>query len=249
MRTWLPITILAATGCATIYSPQSLVTEQPIPPPAEATAEGTLTRREDRILVSAHSLNPSHAPALFERVAESVISVWGSRSRGSGFVISREGLALTNHHLIEGQENLRARFRDGHVVAIRVIRSDPASDVALLQLPCGQPCTTVTLGGDDIVVGSDVYIIGTPLSDFLSHTLTKGIVSGLRSRNGIARIQTDAAINRGSSGGPMVDAASGRVIGIVSSKLVGGDVEGIGFGTAITDALRLLRVDTSADDH
>lgn len=240
------LSLLAFTGCVSVYTSERQVSEQP-PPTSNGEWLVPAAAHAERITISAGDLKPSPAEGIFDRVADAVVSIRGSRSRGTGFLITRDGLALTNHHLIERQDRLTAELRDGRTVAVRVLRSDPGSDVALIELPCGSRCSTVSLGADEkVTVGSDVYIIGTPLSDYLSHTLTKGIVSGLRSRKGVGRIQTDAAINPGSSGGPIVDAATGRVIGIVSSKLVGGDVEGIGFGTAISDALSILGVEMAA---
>lgn len=237
---WSLLSLLAAAGCATA-SPNTLVTTDPIPPPVEEPRP--VPAGADLITISSTDLQPSGAAALFDRVAAAVISISGNRSRGSGFLITRDGLALTNYHVIDRQENLTAQLRDGRVLPVRVLRIDRASDVALVKISCNHRCRTVSLGDEEsFSVGSDVYIVGTPLSEFFSHSLTKGIVSGLRTRKGTTLIQTDAAINPGNSGGPIVNASNGSVIGIVSTKLVRSDIEGIGFGTTIDDALRVLGV-------
>lgn len=97
----------------------------------------------------------------------------------------------------------------------------------------------MSLGDGHPAVGSDLVVIGTPLTESLSHTMTRGIVSGLRLSSGVTLIQTDAAVNPGNSGAPMTDASTGRVIGVVTSKLVNEQIEGISFGVAINDALRV----------
>lgn len=241
---WSLVTLLAAAGCATA-SPNTLVTTHLIPVPVEGNTR--VPNRADLITISAMDLHPSQAATLFDRVADAVVSISGNRSRGSAFLITRDGLALTNSHVIARQENLMAQFRDGRALPVRVLRIDHASDVALVRISCNHRCRTVSLGdAESFAVGSDVYIVGTPLSEFFSHSLTKGIVSGLRFRKGATLIQTDAAINPGNSGGPIVNASSGRVIGIVSTKLVRSDIEGIGFGITIVDALRVLGVRPAA---
>lgn len=178
----------------------------------------------------------------FEVVSPAVVSLRGSSASGSAFVISRDGLALTNSHVIEAQGELIARFADGTTRPSRVVRANEEADIALIEIACEEDCWTVSLNAEDPAVGSDLFVIGTPLTESLSRTMTQGIVSGLRLSAGVTLIQTDAAVNPGSSGGPMVDAASGRVIGIVTSKLVDEQIEGIGFGVAVGDALRVVGV-------
>ncbi|HUP00647.1 MAG TPA: trypsin-like peptidase domain-containing protein [Gemmatimonadota bacterium] len=237
----VPLSLIGGLACASAGS-QSLTTEPAILSPAGARVVRPVAVREP-VTISAGDLNPSPAATLFDRLADAVFSIHGSRSRGSGFLITRDGLAITNFHVIDRQPDLVARLRDGRSLPVRILRYDRASDVALVRLPCAPECHTLPLGDEaSFSVGSDVYIVGTPLTDFLSHTLTKGIVSGIRSRNGVTLLQTDAAINRGNSGGPIVNAADGTAIAIVSSKLVRDDVEGIGFGITIFDALEVLGV-------
>ena len=239
----LPI-LLAGTGCGSLGTPASMTIEPSVPSPVEVRSVRPAAGELEPVTISTSDLYPSRAATLFDRVAAAVFSIHGGRSRGSGFVITRDGLALTNHHVIDRQPNLTATLRDGRHLPVQILRYDRVSDVALVRLPCDPDCQTLTVGGEaSFLVGSDVYIVGTPLTDFFSHTLTKGIVSGLRSRKGVTLLQTDAAINRGNSGGPIVNADDGTVIGIVSSKLVRDDIEGIGFGVSIYDALSVLGVE------
>ena len=170
------------------------------------------------------------------------MSLRGNLALGSAFIISRDGLALTNHHVADGQDALTALFADGRERPARVVRTNEEADIALIEIACEEDCWTVSLDDEDPEVGSDVFVIGTPVTESLSHTMTQGIVSGLRLSSGVTLIQTDAAVNPGSSGGPMADATSGRVIGVVTSKLIDEQIEGISFGVAINDALRVVGV-------
>ena len=144
--------------------------------------------------------------------------------------------------MIDGQDALIALFADGKARPARVIRTNEEADIALIEIACEEDCWTVSLDNEGPAVGSELFVIGTPLTESLSRTMTQGIVSGLRLSAGVTLIQTDAAVNPGNSGAPMVDAASGRVLGIVTSKLVDEQIEGIGFGVAIDDALRVVGV-------
>ena len=192
-------------------------------------------------LTSASFLQPSGASP-FELVGPAVVSLKGNFALGSAFIISRDGLALTNHHVIDGQDVVTALFVDGRERPARVVRTNEEADIALIEIACEEDCWTVSLDDGDPAVGSDLVVIGTPLTEWLSHTMTQGIVSGLRLSSGVTLIQTDAAVNPGNSGAPMADASSGRVIGVVTSKLVDEQIEGISFGVAIDDALRVVGV-------
>ena len=192
-------------------------------------------------LTSSSVLLPS-GDSPFELVGPAVVSLQGNSARGSAFMISRDGLALTNHHVIDGQRTLTALFPGGRERPARVIRANEEADIALIEIACEEDCWTVSLDDEAPAVGSDLFVIGSPLTESLSRTMTRGIVSGLRLYSGVTLIQTDAAVNLGNSGAPMVDATSGRVLGIVTSKLVGEQIEGISFGVAIADALRVVGV-------
>jgi serine protease Do len=138
------------------------------------------------------------------------------KGEGSGFVISADGLLLTNHHVVDGAETIRARFTDGTVVEAELIGSDASTDVALLQLPDDRTWTHVSLGDSDAVeVGDWVVAVGNPLG--LGSTVTAGIVSGKGRNLGDNPydefLQTDAAINRGNSGGPLFS-LDGAVVGM-----------------------------------
>ena len=220
-----------------------------VPPPTFAAAPVSaaadwptaMPAAADLIYITEEDALPSDGSTVFERVAEGVVSILGPTGHGSGFIISRNGLALTNHHVIEDQAWLVATTRANDTLAVRLIRSDADADVALVQVMCESDCVTVMLSQSVPEVGSDLLVVGTPLLSSLSYTATRGIVSGLRLSDGVTLIQTDAAINPGNSGGPMLR-LDGTVVGIVTSKLVAADVEGLGFGIEIGDALRSVGI-------
>lgn len=188
-------------------------------------------------------LNPSGGSTVFERVAPAVVALRGDAGLGSAFIITREGLALTNDHVVDGQSWLVARMADGREYAVRVLRRDTEGDVALVEIDCASDCPTVVLGDDAALQPTDdVLVIGTPLFEELSQSVSRGIVSGTRRAGGRFLIQVDAPINPGNSGGPIVETKTGTVVAVATSKMVGESVEGIGFGIAITDALRIMGI-------
>jgi S1-C subfamily serine protease len=211
-------------------------------PPTGVQWRRGVVRESDIIIVRPEDLRPSRSDGgAVARAVEGVVSLVGDRGHGTAFVITRDGLALTNHHVVDGQHSLVAHAGGGRTYAVRVLRSDAEADVALVELACSLDCTTLPVTSLPPSVGADIYLIGTPLSEVLDHTVTKGIVSGQRRAGPISIIQTDAAVNPGNSGGPMINTA-GEVVGIVTSKIVGRDVEGLGFAVSVVDALRVMGI-------
>lgn len=138
------------------------------------------------------------------------------KGEGSGFIISPDGLLLTNHHVVDGADSIKVRFSNGDRIEATVIGSDDENDVALLQLPKTRPWPHVKLGESDALeVGDWVVAVGNPLG--LGTTVTAGIISGKGRNLGDnpfhAFLQTDAAINQGNSGGPLFS-VDGSVVGM-----------------------------------
>lgn len=155
------------------------------------------------------------------------------RGLGSGVIVSEDGYILTNHHVIDGAQDITVEFAEGRTQRARLIGSDPPSDLAVLKMNGGK-YTTLSLGDSDKVrVGDVVLAIGNPLG--IGQTVTSGIISAKGRRTGLSDgsfedfLQTDAAINRGNSGGALVN-TNGELIGINSQILSpsGGNI-GIGF--------------------
>ena len=173
----------------------------------------------------------------------------GSTGSGSGFVVSADGLILTNNHAINGASTITVTFENGRQVAGTVVASDAQLDLALVRV-ASTGLTPLALGDSSkLMIGEVAIAIGSPLGTF-SDTITQGIVSGLGRTidvgDGLSRrtthltglIQTDAAINPGNSGGPLLDAA-GKVIGIVTASA--SNSQGVGFAIPIAAALPLIR--------
>jgi len=164
-----------------------------------------------------------------------------ARLLGSGFVIDKSGHVVTNYHVIQGATKVEVSFSGNDEMPATVVGRDPSTDIAVLRInrAQGRALTPLDLGdSDSIRVGDQVVAIGNPFG--LERTVTSGIVSALQREiaapNGFAIdevIQTDAAINHGNSGGPLLN-ADGRVIGVNSQieSDSGGNV-GIGFAIPI----------------
>jgi serine protease DegQ len=162
---------------------------------------------------------------------------------GSGVIVAPEGYVLTNHHVVEGADDIEVVLSDGRQVKAKIRGSDPESDLAVLKAE-GENLPAITFGTLDAVqVGDVVLAIGNPFG--FGNTVTFGIVSALgRNHLGINRfedfIQTDAAINPGNSGGALVDSA-GNLVGINSTiySQTGGSM-GIGFAIPVSLARTVL---------
>lgn len=161
---------------------------------------------------------------------------------GSGIVIDSKGLILTNAHVIAAAGEVHVRRPDGEDVDTTVVGTDPDTDVALVRVSDASGLTPAPLGDSDRAeVGSFVIAIGSPLG--LHHTVTSGVLSakarGLDA-SGMEFLQTDAAVNPGNSGGPLLD-LSGQVIGVVTSMLsTGGENVGLNFAIPINTVKELL---------
>lgn len=183
------------------------------------------------------------------------------QNTGSGFVISADGFIVTNDHVAGGADEISVAFQNGETLEARLIGSDPATDLALLKVNPPTPLPYLTWAEDDVpLVGEWAIALGNPFGLFQASdpTVTVGVVSAvgrdLRSGNDgrIYRdmVQTDAAINRGNSGGPLVN-AMGEVIGVNTAiySSSGGSI-GLGFAVPASKARRIieeLRIDGSID--
>lgn len=173
---------------------------------------------------------------------------------GTGVVLNSGGYIATNHHVIDGAKTIRVTFIDGTQTEATVVGSSAMDDLAVVRVSAAKvasqlyPATFVS-STDDNYVGQTVYAIGTPGGAEFAFTTTKGIISyvnrEVRQYNSdgtmakkVRTIQTDAKVNPGNSGGPLVD-TEGNVVGIVSMKL-GNGYEGIGFAIPSDGALEIL---------
>ena len=201
--------------------------------------------------------------AVARRVGPAVVAVYNLQSPeeggppervglGSGFIVSANGLVITNAHVVRDADRVDVGLLGGTKLTAKVLGVDPRIDIAVLKLPERNLPTVVFGDSDKLQVGQQAIAIGNPLG--FEHTVTVGVVSALNRvipGGGVSLrdlVQTDAAINPGNSGGPLLDSC-GRVIG-VNSAVVGSEtgLGGLGFAIPINVARRAVQ-DISAKGH
>ncbi len=163
-----------------------------------------------------------------------------SRGVGSGFIVDSKGYILTNQHVVEGATRITVRLQSGELMRGRVVGEDDETDIAVVKVETTRELPTVKLGNsDEAQVGDWVLAVGSPFG--LDQTVTAGIISTRERSTPVSSsfqrfLQTDAAINRGNSGGPLVN-MRGEVIGINSQIATStGDYNGIGFALPSNEA-------------
>ncbi len=232
-----PITVVASQQSAPTFEPTkkpSTTSEPPVATaiPAAPAPQSTVAQGED-------------IPTMIERVGDAVVTVENyanpndsilPTSTGSGAIISPDGYIVTNNHVIADALNLRVLFADGTTHDAKLIGTDPLNDVAVIQVTDAVP-TVMALGDSDALrQGETVVAIGSPLGSY-RNTVTVGVVSALNRNVGSdapeGLIQTDAAINHGNSGGPLLN-TRGEIIGLNTLVVRGSatsqdTAEGLGF--------------------
>lgn len=205
-------------------------------------AESKPTQGYTRATLRACKAPQRAMPAASEQVLDATVLVQTSGGFGSGFLVGPDGFVVTAAHVVP-ESSATIKLRDGRQFPATVIRVDRRIDIALLRLGLPEgvnlPCLPSKL--EPVAVGADVYAVGSPASRDLSFSLARGIVSGVRLLQGLQYLQTDAAVNSGNSGGPLVT-ASGEAAAIVSYKLVGVAVEGIAFGVPLGGGLNAIGI-------
>lgn len=197
--------------------------------------------------------------AVYKKVLPSVVNITSTevafdffygpvpqQGQGSGFILTKDGMILTNNHVIGGNpQRLEVMLSNKHKYRARVLAADKNHDLALIKIDAPD-LTPVTLSDSrGLVVGQKVYAIGNPFG--LNGTMTRGIISAIRSVRGPQgnpiedAIQTDAAVNPGNSGGPLLN-SRGEVIGITTMIASNGAEQssGIGFAIPINTARAIL---------
>lgn len=190
-------------------------------------------------------------PEIVEKVSPSVVGVTsllsGGTSYGTGFVISEDGYIVTNYHVIDGAQKITVAFSvsdDDNEYDAELIGGDEQTDIAVLKIE-KDGLTAVEFGkSSDLIVGELAIAIGNPMGSELSGTVTAGIISALNRSLTIEErkmnlIQTDASINNGNSGGPLIN-SYGQIIGITSAKIASYYADGLGFAIPIDEALPII---------
>ena len=222
-----------------VPTPSPTATPSPTPtltpaPTSTPTATPTLTPSPTHTPAPTPTSTPIPTPTqaaslsiadVVESTRDGVVRIVGPSGAGSGFVVDAEGYILTNDHVIAGPGQLTVFFDQGARMTPQVIASDPARDIALLKVESSRELRALPLA-TDAREGEEVVAIGYPLDLEGGMSVTQGIVSAFRSYGGVDYVQTDAATNKGSSGGPLLN-RRGEVVGMSSRALL--DAEGIGF--------------------
>ena len=174
---------------------------------------------------------------MVDRVMPAVVLIETTGGRGSGFYVRHDTL-ITNVHVVENDRYVTLRRNDGTTVNARVESKAPAFDIAILKVATPSASQVVIPMGSahSLRPGQEIIVIGSALGT-LQNSVSRGIVSGLRTSGGATLVQTDAAVNPGNSGGPMLD-RNGTVIGITTMGYR--NSEGLNFGVAIDHARDLL---------
>ena len=197
--------------------------------------------------------NDSEAVQGVEQAKHSVVVIETKTATGggtgTGIIMTADGYIATNHHVIEGAEIIRVTFYDGRVMEAKLVGSSEMDDLGVIKVAAtGLPAATFA-DSDYCYVGQTVYAIGTPAGPDFGWTTTKGIISyknrevKMYAADGTLQkklrlLQTDANVNPGNSGGPLINTA-GEVVGVVSMKLSDG-FEGIGFAIPSDGAVDIL---------
>jgi serine protease Do len=180
-----------------------------------------------------------------QAVRANVVTVRSVEGHGSGFFIDDAGHVLTNEHVVNGTNHVKVILESGEQFDGTVIAADPRRDVALVKVAPAR-LHGLPLKAERPEIGAEVYAVGSPLSEELSGTVSKGIVSAYRSFDGLEYIQSDVTTVEGSSGGPLLD-VRGNVVGITVSGFTEADAPaGVNLFIPIGDALRALGVSRMA---
>ena len=223
-------------------APKPAQTSTPDDTSATVTEEGPHTSTTSPAPVSPPEDIPAPVltlPDVMAMVEPTVVRIESAESSGSGVIISRTGYVLTNNHVVEDVHLLRVTVSSGEEYDSVVIARDEQKDLAILGIIADRSdfLESVLGSSNNATVGDEVVAIGYSLGLEGQSTFTKGVISAIRKteNGGHTYIQTDAAVNPGNSGGPLVN-LKGEVIGVNTAKYVGEGVEGIGLAIPIDEA-------------
>lgn len=180
--------------------------------------------------------------AKIKELQKSTVTIRNTKGHGSGVFVTRDGFILTNAHVV-GNDNKVIVILQNKEVEATVVRVEPIRDIALLKINKNIKVSSSQISKQDPDVGDTLFVIGTPLSEELSHTVTSGILSAKRVSDGMSLYQTDASINKGNSGGPIYN-DKGELVAISVSAIFNkhGATMGLNYLIPIEDALDSLNI-------
>ncbi len=202
------------------------------------TVKETTFKTADGFIITPGKSKPFHKQA--DEWKEGVVTIFAGKGHGSGFAIG-ENLILTNHHVIGESDKVVVKLGAGFEISGDVIAYNSAYDVAVIKVPASLP-RHFKLQRALPSIGTDVYALGSPLSENLDATLSRGVVSNVRKEDNKTLIQSDVNVLPGNSGGPLVN-GSGEAVGItVSGVQINRSPQGINFFIPIKDALEAMKI-------
>jgi len=178
---------------------------------------------------------------MISALVKAVVTVQTEKGHGSGFIVSNDGYIISNEHVVGKEAVVRIKMQQGFTLDAQVLKTNKDFDLALLKVQATDlPALAI---GDDkgLLLGEEIFAIGTPLDANLGQSVSRGILSGHRELDGRSYLQTDVSINPGNSGGPLID-ENGKVVGVATMKISGEGLEGLGFGVPISVALQMLNI-------
>lgn len=215
--------------------------------PTARPASPTPVRQQPTPTVPARTATPtgSAGPALntaqiVEKVKPAVVQIVAGNSSGTGMIVDGNGNILTNEHVVEGATSVTVRLNGGRTLQGRVVATDPDRDLAIVRVQSANLPTVKFGDSNALQIGEDVVAMGFALNLPGEASVSRGVVSGVRpaTRTDLKYVQTDASVNPGNSGGPLLN-TRGEVVGIVTSRITsdaGRPVTGISLAIAISSA-------------
>jgi len=211
-------------------------------PPKEAKDDKKELRVRYRTVADIGGQPATDREGVLGAMRGAVVTVFSGSGHGSGFVISPDGYVLTDEHVVGGAGFVNVKFVTGREVMGQVVRVSKVRDVALIRLEKDVYPYLLLGNTASINVGDEVFCIGTPLSEDLCQTVTKGIISSFRMKNDVKYVQSDVNIHPGNSGGPLVSLDNGVVGMCVSGITFGPYTLGLNYFIPIEEAIKALRI-------
>ena len=216
------LAVLVSLGCATATNTNTVITN----PPPDAVKTPSAAPASFLSVIGGEAMSGGRRASLagmVESIRPAVVQVVAVNSSGSGFLVSSDGVVVTNSHVVGASRVVEVRTGAGRAYLADVVEKIPAADLAVVRIQGSHSFAALPMADTaGMRVGEDVAALGYPVFSGdvgISLTVTLGIVSAVRTVKGVQMIQTDAAINPGNSGGPLVD-MDGRVVGINTARVV-----------------------------